>query len=293
MDLPRVVPDVVTRAGGHHHGVHSDRLLRSAATAVAGSFVAVTALVLPFALTDTDVPTLLVVLGRWLPGLISLAVILAMLGRGHLSSLWKVKPATPRELIGAYALALAVMLPVLIAPALVGLASGGALQPGPTLVAALPVVAVGTVAFAVSTLGEEVLWRGHVQTALARYGFWPMSALVGVVWALWHLPLNLTYLAQDVLSGAQVTAVTIGVAVWAPLLAALVERRGTVWPAVFAHAVPLSSLQLLTPATAEQPTTFWVVTVTGWALMLAAAGLLHHRQRSAAAGHPLTTVRMT
>lgn len=94
------------------------------------------------------------------------------------------------------------------------------------------------------------------------------------MWTIWHLPLNAVYLAQGTLSAAEITATTIGIAFWAPLLAALVEVRGTVWPSVFAHAVPVSSLQLLDAGVLEAPVQFWTATVVGWAAMLAAAVLV-------------------
>ncbi|WP_299040311.1 type II CAAX prenyl endopeptidase Rce1 family protein [uncultured Pseudokineococcus sp.] len=255
---------------------------RAAVVAVVLAFVLVAGACLPFTLTGADVPGAVVLLGRWLPGLASLLAVLVVLGRGHLVRLWRVRPFSPRELLGSWALALGVVLPAVVAPALVGLALGAELKPVGVLAAAVPVVVAGTVVFALSTLGEEVLWRGQLQHAVRRFGFWPSSVLVGVVWVLWHLPLHLTYLAQGQLSATEVTALTLGLLAWAPLLAALVEHRGTIWPAVFAHAVPLSSLQLLADGAAGQALVFWGVTVTGWAALVVAA--LAVRARTAATG---------
>jgi membrane protease YdiL (CAAX protease family) len=239
--------------------------------AVIAAFVLVTALCVPFLLTDQDVPTAVVLGGRYLPAVASLVAIVAVLGRGHLTRLWRLRPASPRELFASYGLALAVMVPALVAPALAGLLVGADLKPAEVLLAAVPMVVLGTVLFALSTFGEEVLWRGQLQTALHRLGFWRSALVVGVVWMLWHLPLHLTYLSVGVLTGEQVVASTLGIAAWAPLLAALVERRGTVWPAVLAHAVPLSSVQLLTEASVQDAVPFWTVTVLSWVALVAAA----------------------
>lgn len=256
---------------------------RAALLAVAGAAAAMTALCLPFLLTGTDVPSALVVAGRWTAALASLVAIRVVLGRGHVARVWRLRPASPRALLGAYGLALAVMVPVLVLPAAVALAVGADLAPASTLLAAVPVAVVGTVLLAVSTLGEEVLWRGQLQSAAARLGFWRSSVLVGVVWAAWHVPLHLTYAVQGTLPVREVVVATVGLVLWAPLLAALVERRGSVWPAVLAHAVPVSSAQLLAPASAGQPAVFWTVTATSWACLLVAAVVV---RRSRPAGAP-------
>lgn len=244
---------------------------RAAVVAVGWAFALVIALCVPFLATDQDVPNVVVLAGRYLPALASLVAVLVVLGRGHLAHQWRLRPTSARELFASYGLALAVMVPALVAPALAGLLLGAELKPAGVLLAALPMIVLGTALFALSTFGEEVLWRGQLQLALRRLGFWRSSALVGGIWMLWHLPLHLTYLSVGALTGAEVAAATIGIAAWAPLLAALVERRGSIWPAVFAHAVPLSSLQLLSEASVQGAAVFWTVTALGWVALLAAA----------------------
>jgi len=44
---------------------------------------------------------------------------------------------------------------------------------------------------AVAGFGEELGWRGFLQRELAFLGFWRSSALIGLVWGLWHAPLIL------------------------------------------------------------------------------------------------------
>lgn len=42
---------------------------------------------------------------------------------------------------------------------------------------------------AIAAFGEELGWRGYLQNELKVLGFWKMSAVIGIVWGLWHLPL--------------------------------------------------------------------------------------------------------
>lgn len=52
-------------------------------------------------------------------------------------------------------------------------------------------VAAGISINAVATFGEELGWRGFLHHDLAAMPFWRKSALIGVVWGLWHAPLIL------------------------------------------------------------------------------------------------------
>ncbi|GAA1977158.1 CPBP family intramembrane metalloprotease [Isoptericola halotolerans] len=255
--------------------------------AVAASFAAMVGGCLMFLISGTDVPDLFVLLGRLLPGVASLVAVVALLGRDHLARLWRWRPASPRELAASFGLALVVMLPTLVLPAVAGLAFGAELEPADVLLAALPTIVMGTLLFALSTVGEEVLWRGQLQSLLRDQGFWRSSTIVGLLWMLFHVPLNLTYLAQGTLSTAEAIATTLSVAAWAPLLAALVERRGTIWPAVFAHAVPLSSLQLLTASSVAAPTTFWATNILAWVAMPTVAAVVLRRSARVRASVPV------
>ncbi|WP_343161675.1 CPBP family intramembrane glutamic endopeptidase [Natrialba sp. INN-245] len=52
-------------------------------------------------------------------------------------------------------------------------------------------IAVGATINAVFAFGEEFGWRGVLLTELAPLGFWGASAVIGVVWGLWHAPVVL------------------------------------------------------------------------------------------------------
>ncbi len=50
---------------------------------------------------------------------------------------------------------------------------------------------IGPTLNALAGFGEELGWRGFLQHELAPIGFWGSSALIGLVWGVWHLPLIL------------------------------------------------------------------------------------------------------
>ena len=142
-------------------------------------------------LLPLPVPTLAVVLvGSFGPTLAAVAVTAREAGRAGVRALagrllrWRVAP-------GWYAVALG--LPFLLSLLAMGLhvALGGAPPSVAGLVALLPLLPVQFLfALPFGPLGEEVGWRGYALPALqARYGALAASALLGVVWACWHLPL--------------------------------------------------------------------------------------------------------
>lgn len=47
----------------------------------------------------------------------------------------------------------------------------------------------GVTTNALVALGEELGWRGFLQRELTPLGFWRSSAVIGVLWGLWHAPL--------------------------------------------------------------------------------------------------------
>jgi membrane protease YdiL (CAAX protease family) len=49
----------------------------------------------------------------------------------------------------------------------------------------------GTTVNAVAGFGEELGWRGLLLKELSFMGFWKSSALIGLIWGLWHAPLIL------------------------------------------------------------------------------------------------------
>ncbi|MDQ2050286.1 CPBP family intramembrane glutamic endopeptidase [Natronolimnohabitans sp. A-GB9] len=59
------------------------------------------------------------------------------------------------------------------------------------LVAIVAALVLGVTLNAVFAFGEEFGWRGVFLTILTPLGFWGASAVIGLVWGLWHAPVIL------------------------------------------------------------------------------------------------------
>jgi membrane protease YdiL (CAAX protease family) len=87
-----------------------------------------------------------------------------------------------------YAVALLGPVGVVVTAFLLGLALGGPLPPAPPAAvwSSLPLLAL---VFLVLALLEEIGWRGYAQDRLQRrLGVLAASLVVGLIWAVWHLP---------------------------------------------------------------------------------------------------------
>ncbi len=61
----------------------------------------------------------------------------------------------------------------------------------PVLLAVLSAIPAGLTINGIFALGEELGWRGLLQRELAPLGFARSSALIGLIWGIWHAPLIL------------------------------------------------------------------------------------------------------
>ena len=121
------------------------------------------------------------------------------------------------------------------------------------------VVATGAAFSAMNGLvaaGEELGWRGYLQGVLiARLGALHGITLLGLMWSLWHLPVQLAgynypdhpLLGSFVLSPLELVGISF-------FLGWLTLRSGSFWPAAIAHGAGNSiqegvtqNLQMLTP----------------------------------------------
>ena len=132
-------------------------------------------------------PRLLIGLGTAAPSTVALAMAVRHGTAGTLLAqlvLWRVHP-------GWYAVAILGPAVLMLAAMAGHVLLGGALPPYPPP-ARWPLVAVNFVAVVLiaGPLGEELGWRGLALPVLRdRLGLLAAAVVIGVIWAVWHLPL--------------------------------------------------------------------------------------------------------
>lgn len=137
-----------------------------------------------------------------------------------------------------YALAFVAPPLILLAALGVHLAMGGAVPASPYADRVLIAIAQFVViAIFGGPLGEEFGWRGYALPALtARIGWRAAGALIGIAWALWHLPLLfMADTAQADLPIALFLISTVGLSVVMARLG--LHTRFSVLPALLLHSV--------------------------------------------------------
>lgn len=239
---------------------------RAAAWFVIGTLGLITVICGAFWVLDVQIPEWFTVVGRWLPALVSLTALRLTALPGGLLAWWALRPGGIRRLLTGAVTGIAVLLAgYTLSAAVLTVFTGAQLQPwsvlGPVAVMLIPSILM----FSLSTFGEEVGWRGFLQQALP-WGFWPSAVAVAGVWVAFHIPLHSVLAAQGTISWTIAVTMTLGLFPLGLLLSALVHRFASVWPAVFAHALPLSALNLVADA--------GELTGAGQALLAAVTGLL-------------------
>lgn len=272
-------PVGVPRATGQYPApVDTARSGRVARLFMALTVGAVTLMCVPF-LLGAPYPAWLTFVGRWVPLLVAVVLIRLVPVGGRTTQLLGLRTGGWRTLLTSLLAAVGVFLALAFGPALLAQALGwGTMIETDVLLGALVQLPLWVALLSLSTVGEEAAWRGYAQQLLRHRGFWSSTLLIGAAWALLHVPQISIFVVAGDLDPRDLAGGVLGVFFLALPLAALVERFGTVWPAVVGHAVPFTALTLLTSTTGLG---YWaVLTVTGAASVLAAA-LLRPRVRSA------------
>ena len=128
----------------------------------------------------------------------------------------------------------------------------------------------------ITAFGEELGWRGYLTTALSPLGFWPSSAIIGVVWGLWHAPIILlgyNFGRTDALGLVYMVIFCLLVGVilqWSRYF------TRSVWPAAVGHgALNATFTYPLLWATPDlDPLLGSAVGVPGWILLAVVIGVL-------------------
>ncbi|MFH8249699.1 lysostaphin resistance A-like protein [Microbacterium sp. B2969] len=94
---------------------------------------------------------------------------------------------------------------------------------------------LGAVFNSVLAFGEEVGWRGWLQTALLPLGTWPSLLITGAVWGLWHAPIILLGYNFGRADATGLLFMMGGCLAWGVLLGWLRLRSASLWPAVLTH----------------------------------------------------------
>ncbi|MDR6200223.1 membrane protease YdiL (CAAX protease family) [Microbacterium sp. SORGH_AS428] len=185
-------------------------------------------------------------------------------------------PAVIRTLLLALAALVAVcVVPVLVAGAAgfieLRWADGAALA----VLLTLPVSLI----FMIPVAGEELAWRGYLTTLLAPKGFAFTTGLIAALWALWHLPLTLAYAYAGELAGRDVVSKTVDLLLAAVLVSALRYLSGSVWPAVFAHALFNNLFQMvqynfMAPLSEASTADYWSYMALCWTAWIVVDALL-------------------
>jgi membrane protease YdiL (CAAX protease family) len=88
---------------------------------------------------------------------------------------------------------------------------------------------------AVAAFGEELGWRGLLQHELSHLGFWKSSALIGLIWGIWHAPFIVRGYNYPQHPLAGVAMMTIFALLLSPILAYVRFKGKSVIAAAIAH----------------------------------------------------------
>ena len=209
------------------------------------------------------------------------------LGKGRYIAIGFLLP--PLACLVIYGLVWGIGLVPFTGAALVGVVEAVTGQMLPLPLAILVTVAVLLLPNIISSLGEEIGWRGLLLPALAeRYRFTTAAMISGVIWAVYHFPVMLL---ADYHSAAPLwfamPMFTLSVMAVALILAWLRLKSGSLWPAVILHASHnLFVQQVFDPMTLDFGLTPYLTTEfgVGLAIVYALIAYYYWRRRDEVAG---------
>ncbi len=139
-----------------------------------------------------------------------------------------------------YLLSLLVIPAVMALTLLIGVATSMTTITGFSAAPYAQVVAIALVAFLVTGLLEEFGWRGYLAPKIAMLGINPYlgHAMVGVVWATWHLPFlaGFGWMFGDESLTTMIPRFYLSCIALSIVYGEIRAITGTFWPAVLMHA---------------------------------------------------------
>lgn len=109
---------------------------------------------------------------------------------------------------------------------------------------------VNAVMISFGALGEEAGWRGYMMPKLEeKFGIVPAVLIGGVIWGVWHFPAN--YMGHNFGTGyfgepwSGFLLFTIGTIAINAMFTYITKKSGSVWPAVFMHAMNNTGMSFL------------------------------------------------
>ena len=128
------------------------------------------------------------------------------------------------------------------------------------LVIALVSGIIGGFSFnAIAALGEEVGWRGWWASQRQGQNFWVNAVVIGTIWALWHLPINMVgYNYPGVNRVAACSMFVVYCICAGSLLLELRNRSHSIYPAAVAHST-INGLVGICALFMDSSPTMWLV----------------------------------
>ena len=86
---------------------------------------------------------------------------------------------------------------------------------------------------------EEMGWRGYLEAEFIKLnlGYFKRHLIVGLVWAVWHLPFILYMSSSNLPYSIFIPMFFTGVVVLAFILGQLLEKTGSIWPGIIFHGM--------------------------------------------------------
>lgn len=244
---------------------------------VLAAITTVAMLPLWLARADADALNAVVPLLSWAPAAAAVAAFRRSARRTSFLRWAAIRPALSWRIAATWAVVLGVFVLIPAASTAIGVAAGVVeWQPTDEAWSLVPLVVPFALLALLTVTGEEIGWRGALQTMLAPLGAWRASIVVAVVWSAWHLPLTLGYASSGGFATRDVVATSVDLVLAGVVLSAARIASSSMWPAAWAHALLNSTLvfaesNLVTPANELADGPFWVMQAITWAVVAVAA----------------------